>query len=77
MTGRYSIRSGNHTVALGGSEGNGLVAWERTLGDIFSEAGYATLCTGKWHIGDGDGRWPTDHGFDEWYGPPHSYDEAL
>jgi arylsulfatase len=47
------------------------------LGDIFSNAGYATMCTGKWHIGDADGRWPTDHGFDEWYGPPHSYDEAL
>ena len=77
MTGRYSIRSGNHTVATSGSEGSGLVAWERTLGDIFSEASYATLCTGKWHIGDADGRWPTDHGFDEWYGPPHSYDEAL
>jgi arylsulfatase len=77
MTGRYSIRSGNHTVATASSEGSGLVAWERTLGDIFSDGGYATLCTGKWHIGDADGRWPTDHGFDEWYGPPHSYDEAM
>jgi len=76
MTGRYAIRSGNHTVALAGSEG-GLVAWERTLGDLFSEAGYATMCMGKWHIGDADGRWPTDHGFDQWYGPPHSYDEAM
>ena len=34
MTGRYSIRSGNRTVALAGSHG-GLVPWERTLGDIF------------------------------------------
>ena len=55
----------------------GLVAWERTLGDVFSDAGYATTCIGKWHVGDTDGRWPTDHGFDTWYGPPHSYDEAL
>lgn len=31
MTGRYAIRSGNHTVALAGEEG-GLVAWERTRG---------------------------------------------
>lgn len=76
MTGRYAIRTGNHTVALAGSE-SGLVAWEQTLGDIFSKAGYATMCMGKWHIGDADGRWPTDHGFDEWYGPPHSYDEAM
>ena len=47
----------------------GLVAWERTLGDLFSDAGYATMCMGKWHIGDREGRWPTDHGFDKWYGP--------
>jgi arylsulfatase len=63
-------------VALAGSEG-GLVAWERTLGDIFSEGGYATLCVGKWHVGLGEGRWPTDHGFDSWYGPPRSYEECL
>jgi arylsulfatase A-like enzyme len=76
MTGRYSIRSGNQTVALAGSRG-GLVQWERTLGDIFSDAGYATSIVGKWHIGDSEGRWPTDHGFDEWYGIPRSYDECL
>ncbi|MBO0809099.1 MAG: sulfatase-like hydrolase/transferase [Actinobacteria bacterium] len=76
MTGRYPIRSGNHTIALGGNDG-GLVAWEQTLGDILSGAGYATACVGKWHIGAEDGRWPTDHGFDEWYGPPRTYDECL
>jgi arylsulfatase len=76
MTGRYSIRSGNQTVALAGSHG-GLVSWERTLGDIFSAAGYATAIVGKWHIGDSAGRWPTDHGFDAWYGIPRSYDESL
>src|SRR5678815_2209513 len=44
LTGRHAIRSGTHTVALAGSEGSGLVAWERTLGDLFSGAGYATMC---------------------------------
>ena len=76
LTGRHAIRSGNHTVASAATEG-GLVTWERTLGDMFSGAGYATMCLGKWHVGAEAGRWPTDHGFDEWYGPPHSYDEAL
>ena len=76
MTGRYSIRSGNQTVALAGSHG-GLVKWERTMGDIFSEAGYPTAIVGKWHIGDSDGRWPTDHGFDEWYGIPRSYRQVA
>jgi arylsulfatase len=47
------------------------------MGDIFSDAGYATAILGKWHIGDSAGRWPTDHGFDEWYGIPRSYDESL
>lgn len=41
MTGRYAIRSGNHTVALAGDEG-GLVAWERTMADVLSAKGYAT-----------------------------------
>jgi len=76
MTGRYSIRSGNHTVALAG-DGGGLVTWERTMAEVFSDNGYATSCVGKWHIGASDGRWPTDNGFAEWYGPAHSYDESL
>ena len=53
------------------------MAWEQTMGDILSAAGYATAIYGKWHIGDEPGRYPTDHGFDEWYGIPHSYDECL
>jgi arylsulfatase A-like enzyme len=54
LTGRHAIRTGNHTVALAGAE-FGLVAWERTLGDVFSDAGYATMCMGKWQIGDCEG----------------------
>jgi arylsulfatase A-like enzyme len=76
LTGRYAIRSGNHTVALPGDDG-GLVAWERTIGDVLSAKGYATACVGKWHVGESRGRWPTDHGFDEWYGPPRTWDEAM
>jgi arylsulfatase A-like enzyme len=76
MTGRYAIRSGNHTVALPGDDG-GIVAWEKTMGDILSARGYATACVGKWHIGAAPGRWPTDHGFDEWYGPPRTWDESY
>jgi arylsulfatase len=76
MTGRYAIRSGNHTVALPGDEG-GLVAWEKTMADVLSAQGYATACYGKWHIGASEGRWPTDHGFDEWLGIPRTWDESL
>jgi arylsulfatase len=76
MTGRYAIRSGNATVPLG--EGvYGLVQWEVTIAEMLSEAGYATGMYGKWHLGRTDGRFPTDQGFDEWYGVPNSTDEAV
>jgi len=77
LTGRHAIRSGNHSVPLGAPGGWGLVAWEQTLGDLLTEAGYGCAAYGKWHVGEGLGRWPTDHGFEEWYGPPRTYDEAL
>ncbi|WP_407662643.1 sulfatase-like hydrolase/transferase [Microlunatus elymi] len=72
LTGRHSIRSGTHSVPIGAGSNWGLVAWERTLGDLLGEAGYACAAYGKWHVGEGPGRWPTDHGFREWYGPPRT-----
>jgi arylsulfatase A-like enzyme len=77
LTGRYAIRSGTHCIPIGASDAWGLVKWERTLGDLLSEAGYACAVYGKWHVGEGAGRWPPDKGFEEWYGPPRTYDEAL
>lgn len=76
MTGRYAIRSGTSSVPMG-SKRYGLVDWEITLAELLSEAGYATGMFGKWHLGDTPGRFPTDQGFDEWYGIPNSSDEAL
>jgi arylsulfatase len=76
MTGRYAIRSGNATVPLG--EGvYGLVQWEVTMAEMLSRAGYATAMYGKWHLGRTQGRFPTDQGFDEWYGIPNSTDESV
>jgi arylsulfatase len=76
MTGRYAIRSGNATVPIG--EGvYGLVQWEVTMAEMLSETGYATGMFGKWHLGRTEGRFPTDQGFDEWYGVPNSTDESV
>lgn len=76
MTGRYAIRSGNGTVPLG--EGAyGLVQWEVTMAEMLADAGYATAMFGKWHLGRTEGRFPTDQGFDEWYGVPNSTDESV
>jgi arylsulfatase len=77
LTGRHAIRSGTHSVPIGVAGGWGLVAWEKTLSDLLNAAGYACAAYGKWHVGEGSGRWPTDKGFQEWYGPPRTYDEAL
>ena len=76
MTGRYAIRSGNHSVPLGAPSGWGQVAWERRW-VTSCRAGYGCAVYGKWHVGEGPGWWPTDKGFEEWYGPRRTYDEAL
>jgi arylsulfatase len=76
MTGRYAVRSGNATVPLG--EGvYGLVQWEVTMAEMLADAGYTTGMYGKWHLGRTEGRFPTDQGFDEWYGIPNSTDESV
>ena len=76
MTGRYAVRSGNSVAPLGGGV-YGLVQWEYTMAEMLSDAGYATGMYGKWHLGRTEGRFPTDQGFDEWYGIPNSSDESL
>jgi arylsulfatase len=76
MTGRHAIRSGTQSVPVG-LPYYGLVPWEITIAEILSDAGYATGIFGKWHLGKTPGRFPTDQGFDEWYGIPNSTDECL
>ena len=76
MTGRYPVRSGNKTVPI--TTGMyGLTQWEYTMAEMLSDAGYATGMFGKWHLGQTEGRFPTDQGFDEWYGIPNSTDESF
>ena len=77
LTGRMPIRTGTFRVPLPGEPGAyGLSPWEYTVADLFSDAGYATACYGKWHLGNVEGRFPTDQGFDEWWGISESSDEA-
>jgi len=55
----------------------GLNLSEYTLAELLSDAGYATGLMGKWHLGDTEGRFPTDQGFDEWWGIPRSSDRSF
>lgn len=76
LTGRYPIRSGTYKVSAG-SSADGLTLWEVTLAELLSSRGYSTGIWGKWHLGSSETRFPTQQGFDEWYGVPRTYDEAM
>jgi arylsulfatase A-like enzyme len=76
MTGRFSIRSGTYEVPIGGVP-DGLTQWEVTIAKALSDRGYATGMWGKWHLGSAEERLPTHFGFDEWFGIPRTYDEAM
>ena len=76
LTGRMPIRSGTSAVNLtGGLEG--MTPWEYTLAELLADEGYVSAAYGKWHLGDVQGRYPNDQGFDEWYGFPHSSNAPL
>jgi arylsulfatase len=75
MTGRHPIRSGTTRVVWG--QLYGMTQWEVTLAELLSEEGYATGMFGKWHLGEVEGRFPTDQGFDEWYGIANTTDEST
>lgn len=74
MVGRHPIRSGTTRVVWGVPYG--LTNWERTMAEVFSDGGYTTALFGKWHLGEMPGRYPTDQGFDKFYGILNTTDEA-
>jgi arylsulfatase A-like enzyme len=65
LTGRYHPRGGVHGVSTGGERLN---LDEKTIGDSFKAAGYATGAFGKWHNGSQYPYHPNARGFDEYYG---------
>ena len=78
MTGCYPPRIGfgmfdGHMVLFPG-QAVGLNPSEITIARLLKEAGYATSHIGKWHCGDQPEFFPTEHGFDEYYGLPYSND---
>jgi arylsulfatase A-like enzyme len=76
MTGRHPIRTGALQSVPAGLP-QGITPWEITLAQLLSGQGYATGIFGKWHLGDRPGRYPTDRGFDEWYGIPRTTNESM
>jgi arylsulfatase A-like enzyme len=76
-TGRFSVRSGTFTIPWPGQGKAGLAPWEYTLPELLSDAGYATALYGKWHLGEEEGRLPTNQGYDEWWGVKNTWDAAA
>jgi arylsulfatase A-like enzyme len=80
MTGRYPIRSGmchNRWRVLRRDSIGGLPASEITIAQALKTQGYATACLGKWHLGNyanDPAHHPRRHGFDYYFGLPHSND---
>ena len=80
MTSRYAVRAGmandQFRVLRNRSTGH-LPLEEITLPESLQAAGYATGMIGKWHLGvwsiNPDGH-PRRHGFDSYFGLPHSND---
>ena len=73
LTGRYPVRS-DIIWALGPDEERGIAASEYTLAEALKERGYRTAAVGKWHLGARPGFFPTEHGFDSYFGLLYSND---
>ncbi len=83
LTGRYQHRVGGLECAIGtGNVGRyddairlrqthdlGLPASETSIAKMLRSAGYATGVCGKWHLGYEPKFFPSNHGFDYWFGP--------
>jgi arylsulfatase A-like enzyme len=73
MTGSYAPRVSVPGVFFPAGK-NGLNPDEHTVADYLKELGYATMCVGKWHLGDQVQFLPTRQGFDGYLGIPYSND---
>ncbi|MEM6366411.1 MAG: sulfatase-like hydrolase/transferase [Planctomycetota bacterium] len=74
LTGRFAHRSIDRLTSalmfLSDDDANrGIRSSEITYASMLKQVGYQTRLVGKWHLGHGDDRfWPTEHGFDTFFG---------
>lgn len=73
ITGCYGQRVSLPGV-LGPGSRSGINPEENTVAELLKAQGYATMCVGKWHLGDQPEFLPTRHGFDHYFGIPYSND---
>lgn len=71
LTGRYQQRFGFEYLVEARGQGaaeSGLPVGQATMADALKARGYATAVLGKWHLGTARKFWPTERGFDEFFG---------
>ena len=69
LTGRLPVRTGlTRPILTGDKLTKNPWADEISLPKLLSAAGYTTVLSGKWHVGEAEGMRPHDVGFDEFYG---------
>ena len=73
LTGVYPNRIGIYN-AFGPKSDLGISHNEYTLAEMLKDNGYETGIFGKWHLGSKKEFFPTNHGFDEFYGILYSND---
>jgi len=73
LTGVYPNRIGIYN-AFGPTSDSGISHNEYTLAEMLKDNGYKTGIFGKWHLGSKKEFFPTNHGFDEFYGILYSND---
>lgn len=74
LTGRYPKRANLHEAVIFPYSEHGLSPDEFTMAEMLKNAGYATACIGKWHLGHKEEYMPNNHGFDYFFGVPYSND---
>jgi len=76
LTGRYPFRNGvvHNPSPDSGMNEVGLPHSEITIAEALKDAGYASICIGKWHLGHTLKFLPRRQGFDEYYGILYSND---
>jgi len=74
LMGQYPIRNGLSKDVARPSNKIGIPDNAITIADGLKTKDYATALVGKWHLGHRENQWPTQHGFDYFYGLPWSND---
>ncbi|WP_277481372.1 malectin domain-containing carbohydrate-binding protein [Catalinimonas alkaloidigena] len=85
LTGQYPHAAGMENLTTSGSGNSpaylGYLSPETvTIAEVLKSEGYGTYMSGKWHVGENSAHWPTERGFDNYWGlisGANSYYELL